>query len=81
MTQHAALFQKLRPGRPVVFALNKVDLIDAAAANTETKSLADAFDSMVVATSAANGTAAMAAEKFFDFTLAHGASADVTIAS
>jgi len=56
MTQHAELFQKLRPGRPVVFALNKLDLVDASRDDTDTKSLAEAFATIVIATSAAEGT-------------------------
>ena len=57
MAGHAALFQKLRPGRPVIFAINKIDLLDGTPETSEGIGLANEFGTETVYTSAADGTA------------------------
>lgn len=55
MTEHARLFQERLPGRPVVFAFNKVDLV--APHQCPGEPLAAEFGTKVVYTSAATGAA------------------------
>lgn len=57
MSDHARLFQSLRPGRPIAFALNKIDLLDEPPAMDTDERLTKEFGADVVRTSAAKGTA------------------------
>lgn len=57
MIGHATQFEKLRPGRPIVFAINKIDLLDGPPDAAQGNSLAEQFGTQAVYTSAADGTA------------------------
>ncbi len=57
MTAHARRFLEIQPGRPVVFALNKIDLLDSANAGPDGSALKEEFGGPVLNTSAADGTA------------------------
>ncbi len=57
MADHARLFQSLRPGRPLAFALNKIDLVDDPADPETDRCLFQEFGATVARTSAAHGTA------------------------
>lgn len=55
MRENAERFRKTRPGRPAVFAVNKVDLVEGQAHLEGVKELADEFQGVTVYTSAATG--------------------------
>lgn len=55
MRENAERFRRSRPGRPAVFAVNKVDLIDGPAHVEGAADLADDFQGLTVYTSAATG--------------------------
>lgn len=57
LTRHARFFLEQRPGRPVVFAINKADLLGAGDRPPDTRPLADTFGAPVVLTSALSGDA------------------------
>ncbi len=57
MSDHARLFQSLRPGRPFAFALNKIDLLGDPAPPDTDERLTKEFGADVVRTSAATGIA------------------------
>lgn len=57
MAAHADHFIAVQPGRPVVFALNKVDLLTPAESVPDADSLSAEFGGAVVSTSAATGVA------------------------
>ena len=58
MFEHARHFQHVQVGRPVVFALNKVDLLDKTDVQEQRRSaLESEFGSLVLETSAATGAA------------------------
>lgn len=55
MRENAERFRKARPGRPAVFAVNKVDLLQGRPHLDGAKELAEEFRGVVVYTSAATG--------------------------
>lgn len=55
MRENAERFRGARPGRPVVFAVNKVDLVAGQPQLEGAKELADEFQGVLVYTSAATG--------------------------
>lgn len=55
MGENAQRFRAVRPGRPVVFALNKSDLVSGAPHEEEAKELAALYGGIAVSTSAATG--------------------------
>jgi len=57
MIERARLFQETCPGRPVVFALNKVDLISDIDDSEDGHALEEEFSGVAMRTSAAEGTA------------------------
>lgn len=57
MARHARHFETIQPGRPVVFALNKVDLLESPMDGALEETLAKEFGGPVVKTSAATGAA------------------------
>ncbi|NIA71394.1 GTP-binding protein [Pelagibius litoralis] len=57
MAAHAEHFLKVQPGRPVVFALNKVDLLDSVESAPDGRVLTDQFGGRALHTSAATGAA------------------------
>jgi len=57
MAQHTQHFLRVQPGRPVVFALNKMDLLDAPDSAPDGGVLSDEFGGRVMHTSAATGSA------------------------
>lgn len=57
MKAHATLFQKLRPGRPVVFGFNKIDLLSGPPEVATGEDMATEYGAGFAFTSAADGTA------------------------
>jgi small GTP-binding protein len=57
MRENAQRFRRARPGRPVVFALNKIDLVGGAAKLEGAEELAAEFGGELAYTSAATGEA------------------------
>jgi small GTP-binding protein len=57
MQENAQRFRETRPGRPVVFAVNKVDLVEGSAASEAEEELAKDFRGSVEYTSALTGEA------------------------
>jgi small GTP-binding protein len=57
MAQHALHFLRIQPGRPVAFALNKVDLLESSEVAPDGSLLSDAYGGRVMHTSAATGAA------------------------
>ena len=57
MGENAQRFRASRPGRPVVFALNKSDLVSGAPHDEKAKELAALYGGIALATSAATGDA------------------------
>jgi small GTP-binding protein len=57
MASHARRFSELLPGRPMVFALNKVDLVRDPSARPDPTSLRKEFGGLTLFTSAATGEA------------------------
>jgi 50S ribosomal subunit-associated GTPase HflX len=57
MRENAMRFQRARPGRPVVFALNKSDLVESDDLASAAESLAKDFRGSVEYTSALTGEA------------------------
>lgn len=57
MVERARFFQEICPGRPVVFALNKVDLIADTENGEDGHALEEEFSGVAMRTSAAEGTA------------------------
>ena len=57
MARHAHRFETIQPGRPVVFALNKKDLLESTEDTTLGEPLSREFGGPVVKTSAATGAA------------------------
>lgn len=57
MARHARRFETIQPGRPVVFALNKIDLLKSPVEEALEESLAKDFPGPVAKTSAATGAA------------------------
>jgi GTPase SAR1 family protein len=57
LVRHGRFFQGLRPGRPVVFALNKSDLLAAGTAPPAAAEVERAFGAAVITTSALLGDA------------------------
>ncbi len=57
MAQHARHFLRVQPGRPLVFALNKMDLLDSPDLAPDGGMLSDEFGGRVVRASAATGSA------------------------
>jgi len=60
MRENATRFQQARPGRPVVFAMNKSDLIESDDRSVEAESMAKDFRGTVQYTSALTGEAVAA---------------------
>ena len=57
MAQHAEHFLRVQPGRPLVFVLNKMDLLDSPDVAPDGAELIDAFGGPLVRASAATGRA------------------------
>jgi len=57
MAQHAQHFLRLQPGRPLVFALNKMDLLDSPDLAPDGAGLSNEFGGPLVQASAASGSA------------------------